>query len=396
MNKRVSRFLTFLLIITFFTSSFVLADDLDIKDRTNAYLIGDYETGLILEEYNIDEPIEIASITKVMSYLVVADELKLGNISLDDSIYIDRETARVGGSSLKLKMGETLKVGDLLAGLMVVSGNDATYALAKHTFNTEEEFVEEMYRKAEELGLESAEFYNSTGLPEPSPTGNLEDRKQNKMSPRDIFTLTRYIIKEHPEVLEFTSMVKLSLPTRDYEKNNTNDLLITLPGVDGFKTGFTDKAGYCLVSTIPNALASEDSRLISVVMGAKTVQERSSVSRKLINYTSSNYANKNLLNTKKPIQAIPMKNIDGGYLKIYPKEDYREIINASDNLDMDIELKRFLSPSFKKGEVVGTATIYRNSEEIKKVDLIVKENIIKNTLLGKILGKIRFMFSKSS
>ena len=394
MKKNLSRGLLLILIFVSIFSTYSFGEELDIQGRTKAYLVGDYITGEILESYNIDEPIEIASITKIMSYLVVADEVKAGNISLNDTIYIDLDTARVAGSSLKLKPGEILTVEQLLEGLMVVSGNDATYALAKHTFETEDQFVKQMGAKASELGLTSAEFYNSTGLPVPNGDGNREDRKQNKMSPSDIFTLTRHIIKTHPEVLELSSKQRLVIPERNFDKGNTNDLLQTMDRVDGFKTGFTDKAGYCLVSTMRDGLVAKDSRLISVVMGTRSGKERSAVTRHLLEYACDKYESKVLLDKTKPIKVIPMKKVEGGYLKIYPKENFKEIVDRTEHVDMEIKLNRFLSPSFKKGEVVGQAMIYSNNEIVKEIDLVTNENIIKDTFFGRIFGKIRFMFSK--
>lgn len=393
MNRKLKRIFILVLTILVLTNSFIFANELNLESQTSAYLVGDYNTGRILEYYNIDEPIEIASITKLMSYIVIADEIKSGNISLEDQVYIDQDTARVGGSSLSLKEGETLTVYQLLEGLMIVSGNDATYALAKHTYETEENFVRAMIEKSKDLGLESAEFHNSTGLPVANPDGSYEDRKQNKMSTRDIFAMSQYMIREYPEVLELSSQTALVMPERNFEKGNTNDLLTAMPGVDGFKTGYTDKAGFCLVSTYLGEVNAYDSRLISIVMGASSVSERSRLSRKLLEYTLDNYKNISLLDSRKPVEIYPMENIEGGYLKIYPKNSFSDIIKSEDNMDMNIELNKRIKPSLDKGEVVGNAKIYKNEEVVDEIELIVNEDIKRENIIRRFIKKIKSLIN---
>ncbi len=389
MHKNIKKIFTLILTILILTNSFVFAEELILTHDVSSYLVGDYTTGRILEQQNIDEPIEIASITKLMSYIVIAEEIKNGNISLEDNVYIDYDTAQVGGSSLKLKEGENLKVSDLLKGLMIVSGNDATYALAKHTYGTEENFVNEMKKKANDLGLDSAELHNCTGLPVPNPDGSYENRKQNKMSTRDIFAMSQYLIKEYPEVLELSSQTQLIMPEREFEQNNTNDLLTTMPGVDGFKTGFTDKAGYCLVSTFKNDLKEYNNRLIAVVMGAANVEQRSFTTREILEFSLNKYRSKDLLNSNKPVEVFETDSVMGGYIKVYPKNNYSEIIKKEDNIDMSIELNKKLKPSIKKGEIVGNAKIYKNDEVIDEVELIVKDELKRNNFITRFIEKIK-------
>ena len=231
-----------LLIIIIMTNTIVYGN-IGIEENLRSYILADSETAQILEEYKIDEIVEIASISKLMSYLIVMDEISKGNISLGDIITIDKDTTKIKGSSFNLKVGENFTVKELLEASIVVSGNDATYALAKYIAGTEENFVKMMNQKAEEIGLENAVFYNSTGL----PIG--EKSIQNKMTTREIFKLAQYIIENHPGVLETAKIKSIEMVSRDYFQRNTNPLLNEIKEVDGLKTGFTNKAGYCYVST---------------------------------------------------------------------------------------------------------------------------------------------------
>ena len=208
MNKRLLTAIIVLLSISLL-SPIALAQ-VGIEDEVHAYLLGDSERGEVLEGYNIHKPVAIASISKLMSYLVIMESIDRGLISLDDNICIDEDITRIKGSSLNLKEGEIFTVKELLESFLVLSANDATYALAKQVAGREEDFVKLMNERAKKMGLKSAYFINSTGLPE----GEL----QNTMNVEDIFKLSRYIIKNYPEVLSITSIPYIEYPDRDYKR----------------------------------------------------------------------------------------------------------------------------------------------------------------------------------
>ena len=251
----------------------------DLKKVFRSYILADYETGEILEEHNIEEVVEIASISKLMSFLVVMDKIEEGKISLDDIIKIDKDTTRIKGSSFKLRVGEEFTVRELLEAAIVISGNDATYALAKHVAGREEDFVILMNEKAKEIGLNNAVFYNSTGLP-------VEGKDiQNKMTTREILKLSQYIIKNYPSILDICQIKAIEVKDRDFFQINTNPLLFERDEVDGLKTGFTNKAGYSYVSTFNKkgkVGETKDLRLIAIVMGAKDLAERNQLAKVLV------------------------------------------------------------------------------------------------------------------
>ncbi|HBD62923.1 MAG TPA: D-alanyl-D-alanine carboxypeptidase, partial [Clostridiales bacterium] len=260
--RKISKVLSlFLLIITIFNVTAYA--EININQDISAALLGDVETGEILYSYNINEQRAIASISKLMTYLVMMDAASEGKISLDDDVVISGHAAATEGSRFGLISGETIKLSMLAKGMLVVSGNDCATAIAEHLGKTEDNFVKMMNEKASELGLLSASFINPHGLP-------IDDREtgQNHMSASDLYKLTRHILTKYPEVLEITALKELVIPERNYKKTATNPALGIVEGVDGFKTGYTDKAGICLISTMPVTGSGQDFRLVGIILGA--------------------------------------------------------------------------------------------------------------------------------
>lgn len=386
--KAMSLFLLFILILS--SAAFATVG---IENQVSAYLLGDYETGEILEEYNIYKPIEIASITKLMSYLVIMDEVQKGSISLEDIVYIDEDTVKVRGSSLELKEGETFTVNELLKALMVVSANDATYALSKHVAGGEEAFVNMMNDKAKSLGLRNTIYFNSTGLP--------EGKIQNMMSPEDIFILSRHIINKYPEILFLSTIPYIEIPSRDYKEQNTNPLLNEIIGVDGLKTGFTNKAGYCLVSTIGvNGITDqdEDFRLIGIVMGTKNEDKRKEMGGALVQYGLNNYSKRILANENIPIDTIYLPKSKNKEVEVYPARSSSAIVKNEDIIDKDIFIDEKLKLPLKKSDRIGKLVILKNGKVLDEMDLIVHEKIKKEGLfrvIGRCMKKfLSFIFSK--
>ncbi|SHD76052.1 D-alanyl-D-alanine carboxypeptidase family protein [Schnuerera ultunensis] len=355
-----------------------------IENEVTAYLLGDYETGEILEEYNIYKPIEIASISKLMSYLVVMKQVERGFISLDDKVYIDEDVIQIKGSSLKLEEGEIFTVKELLEAALVVSANDATYALAKYVAGTEKDFVKLMREEAKAIGLESAFYINSTGLPE----GEL----QNKMSTEDIFKLSRYIINEYPEVLFLTTIPYIELDNREYKEENTNPLLKEIKGIDGLKTGFTNKAGYCLVSTINidgDYIETENLRLISIVMGTKSEEKRKELSKKLVQYGLNNYSKRILANENIPVDIVYMPKSKDKEIEIYPSKNFSIILKDGDYIDKDILIDEGLKLPLKSMDKVGKIVLSTEGNILEEIDLIIHKDVKKENLIMRILRNIK-------
>lgn len=384
MKKKVGIIFIIIMIIT----SSIAYGEVGIENRLRSYILADFETGEILEEYNIDEVVEIASISKLMTYLVVMDEVTKGKISLDDRIIVDEDVARVGGSSLKLEIGEVFKVQELLDAAIVVSGNDATYALAKHIGGTEEGFATMMNEKAIEIGLKNAKFYNSTGLPV------VELGVQNRMTTRELFQMSKYIMERYPEVIEISRTPVIEVSSRGYFQRNTNPLLREIKEVDGLKTGFTNKAGYCYVSTF-NILGkehnTEDLRLISIVMGSKGLEERNELAKILVEYGIDKYSKKIFFEEDKSTGIIEFPRGNISEVETFPKEGFSKLIKNSDEVTVKMDLDDKIKLPLKKGDKVGKASVERKGEQIFETDIIVNEDIKKANvfvLFGRYLSNI--------
>lgn len=386
MRRLLSIFLALLIIITLTNS--IAYGDIGIRENLRSYILADFESGKILEEYNIDEVIETASISKLMSYLVIMDQVSIGNISLDDIVIIDKDTAKINGSSFKLKAGEEFTVKELLDASIVVSANDATYALSKHVAKTEENFVKLMNEKAVELGLVNSKFYNSTGLP---VTGK---DVQNKMTTREIFQLSKCIIDKYPNILETTKIKAIGLASRDYFQRNTNPLLNKIEEVDGLKTGFTNKAGYCHVSTFnikSRYRKTTDLRLISIVMGAKDMEERNEMSQILVQYGLDNYSNRIFLDKELPLDTLYFSKGDITAVNAFPEKNFSKLTKSDENIKVNIDIDEKLKLPLHRNTNIGKVVIEKDGEAIFETNILIKEDVNKApwyVLIGRFLDDL--------
>lgn len=365
MKKTLALVLVFICLF----STLTFGDDSINSDLTSA-LLGDYETGEILYGYNIDNPVEIASITKLMTYLVAMDEISSGRFSLEDVVVIGRAPTMVRGSSFKLKEGEEVTLELLLDVALIASGNDACVAISDHIAGSEPQFVKLMNEKAKELGLESAVFFNSSGMP--------EKEGQNMMSPVDIFQLSRYIINKYPQTLDITIRKSIDIPERNYKKDNTNGLIGYMEGVDGLKTGFTNRAGYCLVSTLEVIEESEDTvpfRLIGIVTGTSSEEARKIKSEVVLRYGIDNFNKIQVLSKEVPVKSIKIgdaRNID---IDVFPKEDVFSLVKKGNNITKEISIREGLKAPIAKEQEIGKMIIYNEGKILKEVGLIVNNDV---------------------
>jgi D-alanyl-D-alanine carboxypeptidase (penicillin-binding protein 5/6) len=239
------------------------------ETAAKAAIIMDHRTGVVLFEKNADERIPPASMSKLMTAYMIFDRLKAGRLKLDDEITISEKSWKMGGSQMFLKVGDRVKVEDLIRGIIIQSGNDACVAMDEALAGSEEEFAREMNEKAQELGLTNSGFANSTGLDAP---GHL-------MSVRDLALLAHRIIQDFPEYFKYYS--EREFVYRDIKQQNRNPLLqANVPGVDGMKTGYTEQAGYGLVATAKRG----DRRVITVLAGLGAISQRKTEGERLLEY----------------------------------------------------------------------------------------------------------------
>ena len=345
------------------------AVEMDISAKS-AILV-DFNTGKVLYSKNENEPLAMASMTKVMSMLLIMEKIDDGSLKYDDIVEISTESSSMGGSQIFLNPGDKYKVIDLLKGVAMASANDAVVALAEKTYGSKEHFIEAMNKKAESLGLKNTHFVNVHGL----------DEEGHYSSAYDMSVMARELLK-HEKILDFTRVYEEYLTKPDGSQIwlvNTNKLVRFYDGVDGLKTGFTQNAGYCLTATGKK----NNLRLISVVMGEESIEKRSSDTVKLLNYGFNTFKvnlikNKSEILGKVNVQKGKKENVD-----VVLVNDLIELLNVSDkpsNYKFKILVDKITAP-VKKGDVIGKVKVLNdNGILISEVDITVNENVLKANL----------------
>lgn len=343
----------------------------EMEISAKSAILVDFNTGKVLYSKNENEPLAMASMTKVMSMLLIMEKIDDGSLKYDDIVEISTESSSMGGSQIFLNPGDKYKVIDLLKGVAMASANDAVVALAEKTYGSKEHFIEAMNKKAESLGLKNTHFVNVHGL----------DEEGHYSSAYDMSVMARELLK-HEKILDFTRVYEEYLTKPDGSQIwlvNTNKLVRFYDGVDGLKTGFTQKAGYCLTATGKK----NNLRLISVVMGEESIEKRSSDTVKLLNYGFNTFKvnlikNKSEILGKVNVQKGKKENVD-----VVLVNDLIELLNASDkpsNYKFKILVDKIAAP-VKKGDVIGKVKVLNdNGVLISQVDITVNENVLKANL----------------
>ena len=343
-----------------------------------AYVLMDYQSGNILREMKGDERMEPASITKLMTAYVVYKALKSGKIRLTDQVTISEKAWRTQGSKMFIKIGSQVSVEDLLMGMVVQSGNDATVALAEHVAGSEETFAKLMNQEAERLGMTNSRFTNAPGMPDPN----------HYMSARDIAVLARAIIQEFPE--HYSRYSVRSFKYNNIEQQNRNRLLLTDASVDGVKTGHTESAGYCLVSSAKR----NDTRLISVVLGAQKERERFQASQALLNYGFSFFESRKLYDANTPIvttriwkgqeNELPLGVVQPLYVTV-PKGQAPQV-NTTTTVQPTI-----VAPA-QKDQVFGEVVVKLGDQEVSKTPLVALKEVPESGWFGRMIDSILMFF----
>lgn len=355
------------LILAFaFLMPVVKADSLNL-DAESAILI-EASSGKVLYEKTPDEKLPMASMTKIMSMLLIMENINNGNLSYTDKVIISKNASGMGGSQVFLQEGEEYKVEDLLKCIAVSSANDAVVAMAEKISGSVEAFVELMNNKAKELGLTNTNFANPHGL----------DNENHYSSARDMARLGQELLK-HEEILKFTSIYEDYLTKPDGSQVwlvNTNRLVRFYDGVDGLKTGYTTAAGHCLTATAKK----NDLRLISVVMKSSSSDARSKDTATLLSYGFNSFKNNVIYSKDKVLGEVKVLNGKLEKVNVYLKEDATELLGITEkakDYSFNIKVKEIKAP-IKKDSEVGTAEIIDNEGNIiKEVKIIVKEDIVK-------------------
>ena len=357
----------FILLLIILFPLFTRADELNI-DAPSAILM-EYSTGKILYEKNIDEKMAPASMTKIMTILLIEEAIDKGELSLNDDVIISSNASSMGGSQVFLDANTTLKVEDLLRSIVIASANDSAVAMAEKISGTVDAFVNKMNERAKELGCTNTNFVNVHGL----------DADNHYTTARDMAIIARELIK-HEDIFKYTTIYESYLNKPDGTSIwmvNTNKLIKYYKGLDGLKTGFTKNAGYCLTSTAKR----NDMRLISVIMKEETSQKRNEETTKLLDYGFTNYKIKTIVSSKDNIGSIYIFNSkkENYDLTLINDATNLEGVNDQNNYSYNINLDNVKAP-LKVGDKIGTLDIISNGSIIKNIDITVKEDVKKANL----------------
>lgn len=346
-----------------------------------SYCLIDAATGTLLMAHNEHEPLAPASVTKIMTLLLVMEAVDSGQIGWNDQVTASEAAAAKGGSQVYLKVGETMSVEEMIKSITVSSANDCACAMAELIAGSESAFVEKMNARAKELGMEDTNFVNCTGLDD-GP-----DASKHKTSAYDIALMSRELLTKHPDIKKFTTIWMDSVRNGAFGLSNTNKLVRFYPGCTGLKTGFTSSAGYCLSASA----LRDDMELIAVVMGCETSADRFSTCRQLLDYGFAGYA---LYTAKIPeADGIPVKLGTVKSIIPVPEKEARLLVEKAElsAITTDITLLPELTAPIQQGSELGSVTVRSGDEVLARIALVAPENVEKlgwSDLFRTILGKM--------
>lgn len=371
----------FLTIFIFCVSINVKAEDLNLAQNAKSAILMEASTGEVIFEKNSHEKLHPASMTKMMSMLLILENIEKGVINWDDIVTVSSNASSMGGSQILLETNEQMSVSDLFKGIAVASGNDAVVAMAEKIAGTEEEFVNMMNKRANELGLTDTNFKNCHGL----------DDANHYSSASDMAKIAMELVK-HEKLFEYTSIYEDYLregTDRKFWLVNTNKLVRFYSGADGLKTGYTGEAGFCLTATAKR----NGMRIIAVVMGEPDSKTRTSDVSSMLDYAFAQYETETFLSTESILDTININKGKKEFVNIVPKENVTILNKKTDNkknATYNLEMYDMKLP-LKKGDTVGKLSVYVDDNLYRDIDVTVSEDIDKAdilTLYGRYLKKI--------
>ncbi|MCC8074215.1 MAG: D-alanyl-D-alanine carboxypeptidase [Clostridiales bacterium] len=356
------------------------ADDTENEEiEVKSSILMCLDTGDVIKENNAYEHLSPASVTKIMSILIILEAIDNGEIGLDDMVSASENAVSKGGSQIWLEVGEQMSVEDLLKAVIISSANDACTLLGEYVAGSDEAFVERMNVRVAELGLNNSHFENCTGL---------DDEITNHYScAYDLAVIASEVVK-HDLVFKYSTVWLDSLRNGETELNNTNKLVNTYDGITGLKTGTTSNAGFCLCATATR----DNMSLVSVVLGAKTSDDRFDKSAQLLDYGFANYRIEEIKADESKLAYVKIKN--GIKKKIKPQiTDSNKVLVKKDfdELEYVYNLKREVSAPVKKGDILGEIIVKSNDDEIVSIPLKANETVSENSFLyvfGQLFKKI--------
>ena len=341
------------------------------------YLLIDFRTQKVLAEKGADERIEPASITKLMTGYVIADQIDKSFISKEDTVFISENCWKKTGSRMFIEAGKEVLVSDLLKGMVIQSGNDATCALAEHVAGSEENFIDLMQLYVEELGLVSTNFVNATGWPDPN----------HFSTARDLSTLSSRLILDFPD--HYDLYKEKWFTYNEIKQRNRNSLLWQDDTIDGIKTGHTDSAGYCLVSSAER----EETRLIAVTLKSDNERTRITDNRRLLDFGFRYFQTRKILSSS---QIVVEESVWGGELEKVSLASDQDIYLTQNPRDFDrvnilTKLDDYIQAPIHKGDKVGDIILELDGEELYKANLISSSTILSKGILANFWSSLQLL-----
>ncbi|MCD5323067.1 MULTISPECIES: D-alanyl-D-alanine carboxypeptidase family protein [Pontibacillus] len=338
----------------------------ELVESAKSAILLERDTGEILYEKNSEESLPPASMTKIMTMILVMEALDEGKLKLNEKVRASEYAASMGGSQIFLEPGEEMTVEELLKGVAVASGNDASVALAERIAGSESAFVKQMNQKVKELGLKHTKFQNTTGLP----------AKDHYSTAHDMAVMAKELLK-HEGITKYTSIYEDYLrkgTDNEFWLVNTNKLVKFYNGVDGLKTGFTREAMYCLTATAKK----DDMRVIAVVMGAETPKDRNSDVSAMLDYAFNHYETESLYKRHQAVDQLTNIRAAKTTVDVVTSESVSVLKKKGqkiENVEKNLVYKKDLTLPIQKGDTVGTLTITSNGKPLSKTDIVVNETV---------------------
>ncbi len=353
-----------------------------IETKAKNLILIDYETGQTLTAKDAQRMIPPASMSKLMTIYMVFEKIKDGSLSLDDTFTVSENAWRKGGaasgsSTMFLSIGEKVRVEDLIKGIIIQSGNDACIVAAENLAGSEEDFAEEMNKKARALGLNNSSFVNATGWPHPD----------QRMSVEDLAKLARRLISEFPEYYHIFS--EKNFTHNNIKQGNRNPLLYSMPYADGLKTGHTEEAGFCLVGSAKK----DNRRLISVMSGLKSNKERSEEAEKIMNWGFREFDNYTMLTEGQKIADIPVWFGKDNTVGLVVGEKVRNTLQKSkiNKVKMTAIYDKPVQAPIKKGDRLGVIKIEIPGQPQAEIPLLADKDVEKLGFFGKVAENFRYL-----
>ena len=345
--------------------------------KAKSAIVMDAATGTVLLEQNSHEKLPPASVTKVMTMLLIMEAIESGRIRWEDTVTASETAAAKGGSQIYLKAGETMSVTDMLKSIAVSSANDCACAMAEHIAGSEEAFVALMNEKAAQLGMTDTHFVNCTGLDD-GP-----DAAQHRTSAHDIALMSRELLKNHEGIKQFTTIWMDTVREGTFGLSNTNKLVRFYQGATGLKTGFTSGAGYCLSASAQR----EGMELIAVVMGADTSANRNAACKQLLDYGFANYA---LIRPELPEpEPVSVKLGTADSVDAVPGETGEILVDKAQkaSVSMELSVEDSITAPVSRGQRLGTLTVRTGEQVLKEIPLVAAQGV-ERLSFGDLFGKV--------